>query len=971
MADPLSSDLEVLFTNELGGHTFAELLRDPQLTSWLGLFDKSSGSQVHWGQVVDAVPFVNAYRVSSGAKSFLWCCDSTVGGFQPFGVRPIHTIPIGSLVFYLVHPQTPWYGVIFASEPPPLVRNQHFRSDYIWQGSRAGIRVESAHQLTIKSQAGAGGIENRSCGRPIDQTSAGEWGAMAETGLAFFLDSFMAYMRADESTGLFLFLHDAMARLAGHNLQIRSSVGEREDLDDESEVFRRTGAVIHFWELLGLFHKSGTSTREYTAEEVQGTKAEYGVLEPAFDDQQPFYRVQKAEGYLGQGGRRSLCLPPSSGTVNRYASHTLLPGVYEESLSAAGALLISSAKRIILSKRPCIAIAKEIKRPEDPAGDSAETYNTSGGLNDQQAHIVVDKPTVAVKITVLVQNDLLTLAGTVAGAGTAGIATSAIILEANAIRSSYPDLARGLDRLVEMIDTYPSDPVPHMPEFGAVITRLANTHPTAGSGSEPPSNLVTAAAMLDLAAFDFNHTHVHPYAYRTSDYYFPEETTQPAGALTKVPSFSDLSGGQYLSAPTPAAAGVDHRYGKGYYYPNASFFGMLDDGGIVLRDGYGAEIKLSGGAIEITAPGDVWVRSGKNVNLWGGRDVIVRAQHSVDITAAKKDVRLKAENNVMVLGGNNGCGGVHLESRATCPGYDYDDKIGEDIVTTGITFKAENAHVMAWARDVILRAQPDTAAGMGQIVLESDNRVKVYSHYIERFIQDAAIDFFVEVDGTTLGANEYWADNATFTGNVRIAGILASGCHWVDGNIMVTGGHIATEQSDDYDNWVALLEGEALSDANALREAVTDRATELKNTTGPQEFDDDYRQELNDKIDTITFSLRNSGQYKTESLILFECYWQQLARLSGASLPTWSEPAVDVNGTNTYPHPGLGPWTGTDESSQPVLSYYKQDLDLYSFSGSDGNSAARGANQDKYETPVLKRPTPVALSGNYTIIVTP
>src|SRR6185436_7352514 len=100
-------------------------------------------------------------------------------------------------------------------------------------------------------------------------------------------------------------------------------------------------------------------------------------------------------------------------------------------------------------------------------------------------------------------------------------------------------------------------------------------------------------------------------------------------------------------------------------------------------------------------------------------------------------------------------------------------------------------------------------------------------------------------------------------------------------------------------------------------------------------------------------------------LILFESRWQQMARLNGETLPTWDEPVVTVGPIDTLPHPGLGAWTGTDEDANPVYAYYTEDLDLYSFSGG-GHSVPRGANEAKYETPVIKRPTAQSFENNYT-----
>ena len=43
---------------------------------------------------------------------------------------------------------------------------------------------------------------------------------------------------------------------------------------------------------------------------------------------------------------------------------------------------------------------------------------------------------------------------------------------------------------------------------------------------------------------------------------------------------------------------------------------LLEDGTVVIGDGYGAEIRMCAGSITISAPGDVWLKPGKNAQMW-------------------------------------------------------------------------------------------------------------------------------------------------------------------------------------------------------------------------------------------------------------------------------------------------------------------------------------------------------------------
>lgn len=115
-------------------------------------------------------------------------------------------------------------------------------------------------------------------------------------------------------------------------------------------------------------------------------------------------------------------------------------------------------------------------------------------------------------------------------------------------------------------------------------------------------------------------------------------------------------------APEHGEQEVDHRRTEKYYKSRARIY-MTPDGGIVLEDGYGSCIRMAKGNIEISCPGDIFFRSGRDTHTMAGRDATIHANKTCDITAANEDVRIKAEQNLMVLGGNDGEGRVTVESR--------------------------------------------------------------------------------------------------------------------------------------------------------------------------------------------------------------------------------------------------------------------------------------------------------------------
>lgn len=123
---------------------------------------------------------------------------------------------------------------------------------------------------------------------------------------------------------------------------------------------------------------------------------------------------------------------------------------------------------------------------------------------------------------------------------------------------------------------------------------------------------------------------------------------------------------------------------------------LRKDGGITLREAKGAEISLINGRIIISAPGGVEIRSGQTALITGAEDVVIKAKDSVDITATKRDVRLKAENNLQMR-----AKGVLVEATGETETQNFDSK-GEGIQSTGIILKAAKSRIFIWGNKVHL-----------------------------------------------------------------------------------------------------------------------------------------------------------------------------------------------------------------------------------------------------------------------------
>lgn len=366
---------------------------DRQSTGQLKHLDLGRTCKIVYGKVVDAVAYCHWYKVQpEGAKTTIPCCMLSGTALTPFGVREHNQLHPNAGVYLLLHPTSP-YGVIIGVEPKHGFDGTKALSDYVSLCSAHSIQTEQVHSFPFTLPKN-GTVVDWSGGRPADGTCAGEWGMFAESGVALFIDSAMAFLRADENTGVWAFYRDQMLRLAGHNLQIRAAGWEVEALDDQGEFTHAEGFTPYPWEQLGGFERGTTLHKEKSVQAQQVDEPHYSKYEPLHDDQQPFHRTRHYRGYAGQGGKRQVIAPPVGATgVNRYSDRARYLGLFEETVAQTGQWTVRTAKGIRLVKRLLVPAAKLVKRPEDSEGDDEENYKAASAQGAGPDHKVGDVAT--------------------------------------------------------------------------------------------------------------------------------------------------------------------------------------------------------------------------------------------------------------------------------------------------------------------------------------------------------------------------------------------------------------------------------------------------------------------------------------------------------------------------------------------------------------------------------------------------
>lgn len=485
--------------------------------------------------------------------------------------------------------------------------------------------------------------------------------------------------------------------------------------------------------------------------------------------------------------------------------------------------------------------------------------------------------------------------------------------------------------------------------------------------NDEPKSLLRVAGIADLLSYAYNWKGLHPFHYHQNDYHLPQESDSPSFTrATDKLDFSVLEEQDLLADPEPQQVHIDDRYGEVNYYQRESQIAGLEDGSLLFEDGGGARIALVNGKIRIDAPGGIEIVSGKQIVCLSW-DMILRAKNSVDISAAQKDVRIKAERNMQVLAGNSGEGGILLESKATEPNHEYQGLYGEDVSSSGIILRAASSEVAALANEIYLR----TGGGPitpGNITIDAAKGTKALNIYSDELniwnAQGVNIWNTASQDSTTVIKSHHFGPSGAIVGNSLIVnGQVCFTSDSGDSELVVKGSIFSTG---------AIAAGGGMADKSGgelgkvpvgynsqLGTAVNqcDQVVSNHRQSGTPALDGFLTNRFytpqtalgNDQLlGQLMFSFRDppgpGTQYKTEQLQFLEPRWVQLVRFGMATGGTaWDEPAVLYQGSNTYPWPGQDKWLNNAETMLRL-----DGLKLY--------DAANGRSKDRpgpYEDPQL------------------
>lgn len=811
--------------------------KDPSGTLSSNMLTHNVSCRIVSGVVVDSMANVGWYNVQIDDSGFLPCELLSELSNGMVGAKRVGTLSPGALVYIIVN-NTLTTGVILGTYQSYTVGLNADTHDYISQASTNSLNNDG---FSAKYTSQNPKLMTFSRGSPIDETSIGEWGRLTESGTGLFVDPFMAFIRSDENCGFWAFWHDQLARIHGHNLQIRSQALDIYSFDDEDELSVITGSSPYLWESLGGL-TPGKLSSSRTDADTQGKHSEFAPTDLLIKGQTPFRRLTRFDGFLGQGFKQQLKLLPQNPVTTVYSlpNPVVSPVVWEEQLALDGNYHMVSSQGIMIAHVPTFSGPVQIKNPEDATGDGRVNGYIPGG---------------------------------------------------------YVASGSSNQKIKEGVNNATSVP-------GTGIALLAD----------------------DELAYGMKWRSGHPFYYHNKDW-----VTPPYAVPENLYGYNNLSNDHYLNKPAPEKLKVDHRQ-EANYHPTLSFVSILRDGTVVIAGPAGEEIRMGGGSIEISCPGDIQLRPGRSLVTLAGRDAIIRANGSAEISASTEDVRIKAERNMQVLAGNSGQGGLLLESKGVYLDQDFTNP-GTEVVSNGVIIKSPS-YISCLSTNIYMKAGAgvdygtitiDAAEGKGVV---TTNAASVYN-YVSREV----VDYFGQ-PGKVKALNIYTADRTIVAGNFESLGQSEA---WFAGgavfgsNVYIINGDIATEESTGQLQGLGVEGKKIISKIYEDIKKANSDAAKAGDAVYKNQFTEllyaDRRIGNSNTIKSIGFSFRSTDQCKASKFMLFESRWAQRARVNGEVTDMWTEKSVMSNGNKTYPYPGKDAWTGD--------TYRKINATLYT-KGSNG-----------------------------------
>jgi hypothetical protein len=470
----------------------------------------------------------------------------------------------------------------------------------------------------------------------------------------------------------------------------------------------------------------------------------------------------------------------------------------------------------------------------------------------------------------------------------------------------------------------------------------------------------------DLIAHMVNWRPTHPFHYHKKDYSNLDLKSTQLQPSQEAMTFQPAP----MSLPAPKVLKIDHRWARGQYYSRSSGLVLTDDGSVVIFDGYGNRISMGPEGIRLESAVRVAVYSGGDV-IQMGKQVVVKAHDSIDLSSSNKDVRIFAKNNLQVSGY-----GVLVESTGTDRVYAYKNNIGENVTATGITLRSKTDTAIM-GDNVYLRSGVGDS-GEGDIALDAakrEGKILFEAEAITGFVTNAFTLFNQAIGGelqqtVSLGGSTALINTPIVIGGYTVItgdnpSLVVEGNTISKGNIISLGrmadsvggpvGQVDDKEKPKLEEQLTAVEEQvaAIEDTSTtIDDSVWANGWHVANNIGNDEV-----------LEAMGFSFRDDDdgrQYGVATLAIAEPRWVTLARLGGVSgTKSWNEDPIQYQGKELHSWPGRKNWSELTPLSRPASATDS----MYDYGA--GIEQDRG---DRYETPRIPAPEKVSFRDGLRVL---
>lgn len=472
--------------------------------------------------------------------------------------------------------------------------------------------------------------------------------------------------------------------------------------------------------------------------------------------------------------------------------------------------------------------------------------------------------------------------------------------------------------------------------------------------------------LFDIHAYVYNWFSVRGITAHEFDWTLPEEghfahQERTAGSWFGGVYIPDARLADTYTFPIPKFfdVAVDH-HTNSRYYCSRSIIDQLEDGSIVIEDGYGSSIQLTGGNIHLTCAGDFFVRTGRSSITWAGDDIIERAGSSIDISAALGDLRLKSERNLHAVAGNGSLGGVLIQSLSKPVVRErswLESRQGEEALTNGIVFSVtEGSPLLFKAADLRFVAEGDSSND-GTMIFEATGGMEFLAKFHSRTTTNDAFGF---VDKSS-SRGVIQAYNHTNYVNLSSSAAFSSERVGFKNDIFVGNRVNAASGVVPYGN------------AGSVASSIVSSGTRWINNVGGNVGVSDYFDGARVRTEWLIpayFTFRTTEEYGTamSSFYVVEARWQRAYRERQIGVG-FMEPEVNY----TLPHPGggSGVWGWGGQGVWEGQTRYRV-VDSKLFDWQDKKSVDRGEPNsapygDGTGSPEIAKLRQVTFASNYLV----